>query len=137
MASMTGWTEGILLSLLFVIILAGIIVNLNTMYGKNFQLGLGTNTSQQQLKDYEKTMSEEISGGEVEFTSGEGLTLKSSWAVIKAGLGIIWNFITGGWIETICMYMQLPTAVSVIFRILYFLSLGFIILRLLFKTGTP
>jgi len=132
-ASMTGWSEGILLAVLFVLVLATIITNFNQMYGGSNNLGLGTNTTKDAFVDYQDTLSSEIKGGEADFESSSGLTLKSSWGIIKTGMSIIWDFLTGGWIETIVNYMHAPSEVALIFRILYFLSIGFIILKLLFK----
>lgn len=132
-ATLTGWTEGILLSLLFVIILAGVIGNFNVIYNQSHQIGLGTNTTEMAMRDYEDTLQSQVEGGEVDFNSQTGITLKSSWGIIKQSVNIIWNFITGGWIEQTVEMMKLPVYVAVIFRILYFLSLGFIILKILFK----
>lgn len=131
--SLSGWTEGILLVLLFVGIFAIVIAGLNSMYGQNNDIGLGTNTTQEAYQAYQDTLDSQIRGGEAEFTSNDGLTLKSSWAIIKSGTTIIWGFFTAGWIESIVDYMNLPTAVAVTFRILFFLSLGYIILKILFK----
>ena len=131
--SLSGWTEGILLSVLIVLILAGIITNMNGMYNQDHQIGLGTNTTKNAYVDYQDTLQSQIASGEAEFSADQGLTLKSSWGILKSGVNIIWNFITGGWIETIVFYMKLPAEVALIFRILYFLSIGFIILWILFK----
>lgn len=131
--SMVGWTEGILLSVLLVVAFGIIIGGMNVKYDKNNQIGLGGNTTESAFINYQSTLEREIGGGEVEFTAGEGLTLKSSWTVIKSGISIIWSFLTGGWIETIVMYLKLSSAVALTFRILYFLSIGYIILTILFK----
>lgn len=134
MPSLSGWTEGILLSVLIVILFGGVIVGFNTMYNKDNQIGLGTNTSQSEFSEYQGTLADQIQSGEADFTSSEGLTLKSSWNIIESASSIIWNFFTGGWIETILTdYMKLPSIVATIFRILFFLSMGFIILKILFK----
>lgn len=131
--SMGGWTEGILLSMLIVMILGIVIGGFNVMYGKDNQIGLGTNTSKDYIA-YQSTLEREIAGGEAVFDAKSGLTLKSSWGIITAGINIIWDFLTGGWIETIIIkMMKLPAQVALIFRILYFLSIGFIILKILFK----
>ena len=131
--SMGGWTEGILLSILAVMVLGLIVSGFNNMYGNDNEIGLGTNATDDYVT-YQSTLETEIGGGEAEFSASEGLTLKSSWGVIKAGISIIWDFLTGGWIETVIIkMMKLPAEVALIFRILYFLSIGFIILKILFK----
>lgn len=131
---MGGWTEGILMSILVVILLGIIIGGMNVKYGQDHQLGLGGNTTKSAFVEYQGTLEREIGGGEAQFDSASGMTLKSSWGIIKSGMNIIWDFFTGGWIETITTdYMRLPSSVAIIFRMLYFLSMGFIILKILFK----
>lgn len=134
-ASMAGWTEAILFSVLFAILLTGVLVNLNSIYGTSHSLpGLDTDTIQDSFTSHQDTVEGQVESGEAVFTESQGLTLKSSWGIIKATGSIIWSFITGGWIETVMTeYMKLPQEVATIFRILYFLSIGFIILHLLFK----
>ena len=131
--SMSGWTEGILLSILLVAVLGIVVAGMNVKYGQNYDIGLGADTTESAYIEYQDTLDREIGGGEVEFSANQGLTLKSSWGIIKSGINIIWNFLTGGWIESIVAYMHLPSVVGVILRILYFISVGFIILTILFK----
>ena len=131
--SLGGWSEGILFSILLVMVLGIVIGGMNLKYGENNQIGLGGNTTESAFVDYQSTLEREISGGEAVFNAQSGLTLKSSWGIIKSGITIIWDFFTGGWIETIVLYMKLPAQVAIIFRLLYFLSIGYIILKILFK----
>jgi len=131
--SMSGWTEGILFSVLFVLILGIVIAGMNVSYGESYSIGLNTNATQEAFTQYQDTIDAQIGSGDADFTSASGLTLKSSWGIIKSGTSIIWSFLTGGWIEIIVGYMNLPPEVALIFRILYFLSIGFIILKILFK----
>lgn len=132
--SLGGWNEGILLSILVVMILGIIIGGMNVKYNQDNQLGLGGNVTEDAFINYQSTLEREITGGEANFDSNSGLTLKSSWGIIKSGMDIIWGFLTGGWIETISTdYMKLPPAVAMILRLLYFLSVGYIILKILFK----
>jgi len=131
--SLSGWTEGILFSVLFVLLLGIVISGMNAGYSKSYDVGLNTNSTQQAFEDYQSTLDTQIGSGEADFTSSSGLTLKSSWGIIKSGTGIIWSFLTGGWIETIVGYMRAPPVLALIFRILYFLSIGFIVLKILFK----
>lgn len=133
-ASLAGWTEGILLSLLIVSAFALVISDMNGLYSQGYQVGLGTNTTSSEYITYQDTLEEQVMGGEAVFDASQGLTLKSSWGMLKGGITIAWNFITGGWIETIVIvYMGLPAVVATTFRLLYFLSLGYIILKILFK----
>jgi len=43
------------------------------------------------------------------------------------------DFLTGGFIEQIVGLMRFPTAVGTILRILYVLSIGFILIKLILK----
>jgi hypothetical protein len=131
--SLSAWTEGILLSVLFVAVFAGVIGEMNGLYHKDYQVGLGTNSTKDDFSSYQGTIQSQITSGEAEFSADQGLTLKSSWGILKTGVSIVWNFITGGWIEEVCSYMSLPTEVGLYLRILYFLSVGFIVLWILFK----
>ncbi len=133
--SFSGWKEGILLSLLFIGLFGAVISTMNEDYNKNYQIGLGEQTdgTQEDLKDYQQSASDEIKGGEAEFTTVEGLTLKSSWKVIKSLFSIIADFITGGFIEKIVNYMHLDPQVAIIFRIMYLASVILSIIYILFK----
>jgi hypothetical protein len=133
--SLSLWNEGILLSILAVMMIGVAVAGFNSWYGEDHQVGLGTETTMNEFIDYQDTLSEEIKGGEADFDSSAGLTLKSSWGILKSIVTIMWNFITGGWIETLILYMKLPLAVAVIFRVLWFLAFGYIILKILFKVN--
>lgn len=134
-ASLSGWTEGILFSVLFVFILTGVITSFNLDYGgSNALTGLNTNNTFQAFSDYQSSSETQIAEGEAQFSQNEGLSVTSSWGVIKAGVDVIWNFLTGNWIEVITTdYMQLDDKVGFTLRILYFISLVFIILAILFR----
>jgi hypothetical protein len=134
--SLSGWSEGILLSIAFVVVLGIVVVNFNGMYGKDHQIGLGTNTTADEFIEYQDTASEQIQGGEADFNSLSGITLKSSWGTTKEVFKIVASFITGGWIEQIFEYANAGEAGQVFakyLRILWFLSLVFAILYILFK----
>ncbi len=131
--SLGGWIEVILFSILFVAVFAIVIGGMNNRYGKDYQVGIGANTTESALINYQGTLESQTKEGEATFTSTEGLTLKSSWGMIKNIVTIVWDFLTGGWIETIVIYMKLPLIVALIFRVLYFISIGLILLTILFK----
>jgi len=138
--SISGWVEGIILSLLvfFMVVLAT--NEMNGLYGKTANpimdgLGIKANESNALFTGYQSTLQNEIGSGEAEFDATQGLTLKSSWGILKNIGDIIWKFIGGGWIQTITGpgWMNLPIIFGWMFRILYFISIGLIILYLLFK----
>lgn len=134
--SLSGWTEGILLSIAFVLILGLVITNFNGMYNKNNQLGLGTNSTVSDFEQYQNTGGNQIIGGEADFDSASGITLKSSWGITKEAFRIVGDFLTGGWIESVFNMMNLGEAGQIwakYIRILYVLSLIFAVLYILFK----
>ena len=138
--SISGWVEGIILSLLIVIMVISATDEMNGLYGKTGNpiaegLGLKANESKGLFTGYQTTLQDEIGSGEAEFDATQGLTLKSSWGILKNIGDIIWGFIGGGWIQTITGpgWMNLPSIFGLMFRILYFISIGLIILYLLFK----
>jgi len=136
MGSVTGWTEGILLTLAFIAVLGVIIASFNGMYNKDHSLGLSDNTTENLFIEYQDTASQNIKGGEVEFDAQQGISLKNSYGLAKDAISIIWSFLTGGFIETAVGYTNTGTAGSILaksLRIIWFLSLVFALLYALFK----
>jgi len=132
----SGWTEGILLSIAFVLILGMVVTNFNGIYDKDLQIGLGTNTTANAFIDYQDTAGSQITGGEVDFDSASGITLKSSWGIVKNAFSMVSNFLTGGWIEDIFTMTNLGEAGQIYaeyLRILWVLSLILAVLYILFK----
>jgi len=134
--SLSGWTEGILFSLAFVIIFGLVVTNFNGLYNQNNQIGLGTNTTADSLINYQDTAGDKILGGEADFESTAGITLSSSWGITKEVFNIVGSFLTGGWIEQVFEMINLGEPGQVwakYLRILWVLSLIFAILYILFK----
>lgn len=132
-SSLSGWTGGILFVIMFMGILTSIVIQMNVDYGQDYTTGLGVNESRQAFADTTKSSVDEIKGGEAEFISDQGLTLSSSWGIIKSLLSVIWGFITGSFITTAFGYMMLPAEVGLIMRLLYTVTLVFIVLKILFR----
>jgi hypothetical protein len=137
MGSIQGWTEGIILSLVFVAVLTLVVGNFNLMYGKSYSLPFSDNSGSEQLFiNYQDTAQSQIKGGEAQFDAQQGITLKSSWGLAKDAVTITWNFLSGGWIEqTVSAWNigEAGTALARGLRIIYFLSLVFALLYALFK----
>lgn len=131
----SGWIEAILFSLLFVIILGTIIVGMNTKYNKNYDstMGLGTNDTLTQLTGLQDSFSTATSEGEASNNAFSGISLSTSWQLIKNIVSISWNFISGAWIIKTVQMAGLPIILGLILRMLYFFSIGFILIKLLFK----
>jgi hypothetical protein len=137
MGSIQGWTEGIILSLVFVAVLTLVVGNFNLMYNKSYTLPFADNSGSEQLFiNYQDTAQSQIKGGEAQFDAQQGITLKSSWGLAKDAVTITWNFLSGGWIEQTVAAWNLGeagTALARGLRIIYFLSLVFALLYALFK----
>lgn len=132
--SMSGFTEGILFSLLFALCLGIVITEMNIKYNKTYDpsFGLTTNETYNSYVGYQDSFKTASGEGEVTTTS-TGMTLSSSWQLIKTGSTIIWDFVTGGWVERLVTLAGLPVIVGNIFRLLYFLAVGYIIIKIFFR----
>jgi len=136
MASVSGWTEVILLSLAFVAILGLVIGNFNFLYGGNNSLGLSDNSTEQLFVNYQDTSQQQIKGGDVQLNAVQGITLKSSYGLVVDSMNIAWTFISGGWIEKLASYWnagESGMALARTLRIIYFISLVFSLLYALFR----
>jgi len=134
--SLSGWAEGALLSIAFVLVLGLVIANLNGIYDKDNQIGLGVNTTADDFIDYSNDAANKISGGSADFNSASGITLKDSWGITKQAFKITGSFITGGWVEDVFYMMNMGEAGQIwakYIRVLWILSLIFAILYILFK----
>jgi len=135
-ATLSGWFEGIMFTLGFISILAIVVAGFNSLYSKNYEIGLGANTSESEIINYQDSAGQKILGGEASFDSVSGLTLKSSWGIIKNAFSIVGNFLTGGFIEEAFGKINLGQSGAVwakFLRIIFVLSLIFAILYILFK----
>ena len=124
------------LSIALIIVLGIVVTNFNGMYGEDNQIGLGVNTTANSFIEYQSTANNLIGGGEADFDSNSGMTLKESWGITKGVYNVIVSFVTGGFIEQIFLYTNLGEAgqtFAIYLRILWVLSLIFAILYILFK----
>ena len=134
-SSFEGWTEGVIFSIMFVIILGTIVlVGMNDLHNKNYEIeGLETAAIQDKFESYQESQSEKLKGGDATFTSAVGLTVSTSWDVLLGALTMVMTFVTGGWVETLVAYLHLPSIVGYLLRGLWITALGFIILGILFS----
>lgn len=134
--SLSGWAETAIFTTLFILLIISLYAGMNVRYSQNYDgtfglSNLATNTKDN-LSTYQSTLQQSVSTGESS-SSGQGISLSTTWNIITAGAGIMWSFLTGGWIEQLTGIANLPTIVGSILRIIYVLSIGFIILRLVLK----
>ena len=138
MASVSGWTEAILLSLAFVAVFGIVVAGLNLQYGKHHALGITDDTTEALFIEYQDTAQSQIQGGDVEFDAQQGISLKESYGLTKDLINIVWSFLSGGFIESIVSLLNLGAsgvALAKAFRILWFISLVFALLYALFKVA--
>jgi len=137
MASLSGWTEagvGVILLLLC----TGIIISyMNADYGQNYDqtFGIATDATLQQFKDYQGTLETGMEG-EAETEGTEGIKLSTTWGIVKSGLRMSFDFVTGAWVYNGVRLMNLGEAgdfLALALRLLFVFSIGFILIKLLFK----
>lgn len=138
MANLSGWGEGIVLSLVFVIALGVVMGSFNLMYGKDYNIGLDSkvNSSKQLFLEYGENSPSQLVGGEVTTNNDGGLSLKSSFGLMTDFAGIVWSFITGGWIEQIIGFTgtgEAGTALAWGLRMLWIVGVLSAVLYALFK----
>jgi len=137
MGNVSGWTEGIILTLAFLAVLGVVVAAFNIQYNKNYDIGLTDSSgAEQRFIEYQRTSEEQIQGGEVEFNAQEGITLKSSYGITKDAISIVWTFVSGGFIEKLASAWGIGESGMLLaraIRIIYFLSLVFALLYALFK----
>jgi len=135
-ASLSGWTEAALFVSLFVLLVITLFANMNVKYNKNYDGTFGLSdlatTTKSGLSDYQTTLQQNVNTGQASST-GLGLSLTTTWGIVSAGAQIMWQFVSGGYVEQLCGLAGLPIVVAQIIRILFVLSIGFIIIKLLTK----
>jgi len=132
-ATFGGWTTAVLLVLLaIVIVTTQILTPMNSTYNQSFSVGLDTSA----IDDFEASRQASdsiLSTSTVEQTS-DGLSLKEAWGVGKIIYNAIVSFLTGGFIDNLLVnILGLPAIVGTIVRILFLMSLIFIIIYLFMK----
>lgn len=125
-ATLSGWQEAIIFSIAVLSIATIIIFGYNSIYGSNLSIGLNdSSNSRSALVEYVQSGSDNLNGGEVDFSATQGIQVKSSWGLLKAGGNLVWNFFKGGWIEQNITALGLGPAGDILglsLRILFNLS---------------
>jgi len=134
--SLGGWTETALFVTLFMVLIGLLIVNLNVKLGEDYDKTFGSpdrlSGVEKNLNDYQDTLQRNVKEGEASST-GLGISLTTTWSIITSGAGIMWSFISGGLIEDLTGMVGFPLIVGRILRILFVLSIGFIVLKLVLR----
>jgi hypothetical protein len=138
MASLTSWAETGVSVILFLLVLAIIVTNMNVLYNQNNDPNFGMTGVSKNFGNWSSYQSTIKTGMEGEATTSAftGVSLGTAWDMLKGGLNIAFSFVTGGWIEWGVNLLQLGEAgtyLAYALRLLFVLSLGFILLRLILK----
>lgn len=133
-ATFGQWTEGILFSMLIILALGTLTVSIYQQYGKNNDLtfGIGANDTISKFIGYQDSLQTSTSEGEA-VTSTTGVSTTTLWGIIRTGATITWTFLSGAYIENLTDLMNLPAYVGLVFRLVYLLSIGFILVKILTK----
>jgi len=133
-ASLIGWTEGIMLSFLFVSLLGMVVTQFNGMYMGDNQLGFGNQTAStfNGFSGLEETSAKNIKESEQTQTD-EGFTLKKGWTIGRGMFSTLGDFFAGGFITQICGYLQIDEDVGIFITLLYQISLVIIIVGMVFR----
>lgn len=137
MSSMSLWGETIMVVLLFISVGTMVIAGMNVMYGKNYNLGFtDSSSSNQAFIDYQDNAIGNLKGGETNFNTVGGLSLKTSWNIIIDFLDIVWNFLTGTFFINLASALNLGVAgiaMAKTFQVIWIIGLIFGALYGIFK----
>lgn len=139
MASLSTWSEAGIGIVLFLLAFGIVIVNMNVMYHQSNDASLGMNATGAfgGWTSYQSTIESGMQG-EASTNAITGVSLGTTWGMIKGGLSIAFSFVTGGWIEAVIGLLGwglMGTYLALALRLLFVLSLGFILLRLILKVN--
>lgn len=136
MAVLSGWTETILLSLAFVIVITVGVAGMNGMYHKSNVIPLVDNHTMSSFVSFANSSQKDIHGGTVLTGSVFGVNIAQSYKILLGVLDLVWNFISGGWINSLAGMMMLGASgmwLATVFQIIWFLSILFGLLYIFFK----
>ena len=132
-SSITTWTFAIVLVLVMIILLQSqVLTPMNEIYGKNYETGLNTSAFDS-FEELQTSAHSEVEGSEVSQTS-DGLTLLSSWAIIKGVYSTLTDFADGTFFRTLfTANLGFPPIIATMFTILMWISLVLIIVYIFMK----
>lgn len=134
--SLSGWAETAILVTLFMLLIGLLIVNMNVNLDEDYDSTFVGSDRLEDIQDdligYQDTLEQGVKEGQAT-SSGTGLGWTDAWNILSGGAKIMWNFLTGGFIEDIFSLMRFPIIVGRLLRILFVLSIGFILLKLVLR----
>lgn len=138
---MAGSLQGVLEGLLMVILVTGlvalIVVNMNGLYSKSYDVaGIDYQNDLATIQSYQSNSTSQLQTGSVTFLGSLGLAVSTSWNVVMGSAKLVWNFLDGGMISTIIVgWMGLPQILANVLQTLYYLVIGFILLKIIFRVS--
>jgi hypothetical protein len=137
--SLGAWLEAGIGIVLLLTIVALLIANMNSNYGQSYDptFGIQSNTTQQQFIDYQSTIDKGMQG-EATTSALTGISLGTTWSMTKAALGIAFGVVTGQWIQNavgLLNFGEAGIALGLTLRLIFVVSLGLILLRLVLKVN--
>ncbi len=133
--SLQSWTEASIGITLILIIVALIVVDMNGRYSQTHDSTFGMNTSMNDWITYQSTFEQGMQG-EATTSAFTGISLGSTWAMMKFGLSTVFQFLTGGFITSavgLLGWGAVGDALALALRLLFVISIGYILLRLILK----
>lgn len=136
-ASLSGWSEAAIGILLILSCITIIIVSMNIKYGKTEDpfFGMSSNSTKSQLDNYQTKLST-ATEGDPSTSALSTVNVASSWGIVMAGVNIMFDFITGQWVQNAIRLLPLGDAGEPLgwaLRLLFIFSIGYIIIKILFK----
>lgn len=132
------------LTTLFMISIGIVSVQMNNLYGGGYDLtyGIVSNSTLTELQEYQSTLDSDIRGsdsGQAGYSSLGILTLTKLPKIIWGVMGMMINFVTGGWLESPLKLLNLgevTTTLLLLLRILFTVLIIFIVIKLLTRSPT-
>ena len=137
-ATFGSWIETLLIICLVGGSLALIGVGMNSMYGQNKDItyGIVTNDTLTQINSYQTSMQNDTTQGQSSISDFGIFKLATGARLITLSLTLIWDFVSGNFINNIVNLMNLgdySTILIVVLKAIYFITIGFILLRFVTK----
>jgi len=136
--SLSGFAEaGIGILVILMIFALVIIPEMNIQYNGTHDptFGLSTNATRTAFENYQASLQEGMKG-DASTNTYSGVSVVSAWSMTIAGISMIINFITGGFIQNAVGLLKLGVAGYWLgwgLRLLFIFAMGFILLKMLFK----
>lgn len=136
-ASLSGFSEAIIGVLLFLGCVVTVMVSMNHDYGTNYDptFGIATNDTATALNNYPDTLKTGVEG-EASTNAIQGVNVVAAYGIVKEGLSIVFQFLTGGFIQNAVGLLNLGQAgvmLGLALRLLFILAVGFILIKIIFK----